>query len=167
MKNKLLTLLLCLSMISCWWHSDDGGENIPFTSAYEATILSRTELENSITLQEARAIEETGKIYVVGNYLFINEPYVGFHIINNTNPSSPVAEKFLTTPGVTDIIFKGDSFYINQAVDLVALKFDETLTNVTETKRVRNVFPAILSPDGFLPDVDTDEIVVDWTLNVN
>ncbi|MEM6718674.1 MAG: hypothetical protein AAF611_05150 [Bacteroidota bacterium] len=166
MKNTLFTIMLCLSMISCWY-SDDGGDTFIATSAYEAVILSRTELENSITLEQARAIEETGKIYVVANYLFVNEPNVGFHIVNNTNPSSPVVEKFLTTPGVTDIILKGDSFYINQAVDLVALKFNAALTNITETKRVRNVFPILLSPDGYLPELGTDEIVVNWTLNLN
>ena len=124
MKNKLFTLILCLSLVSCWLTDDDGGDT-NFTTAYNPLILSRTELENSITLQEARSIEKTGKIYVIDNYLFVNEPYVGFHIINNTDPSNPVIEKFLTTPGVTDIIFKGGSFYINQAVDLVALKFND------------------------------------------
>lgn len=166
MKNKLFTLILCLSLISCWYTDDDGGDP-GFTTSYSPLILSRTDLESSITLQEARPIEETGKIYVIGNYLFVNEPYVGFHIINNTNPSSPVVEKFLTTPGVTDIIFKGESFYINQAVDLVALKFTDALTNVTETKRVKNVFPVINSPDGYHPNLGADEIVVDWNLNLN
>ncbi|WP_298514134.1 hypothetical protein [uncultured Kordia sp.] len=166
MKNKLFTLILCLSLISCWY-SDDGGDTIA-NSLYEPTILLRTELESSITLQEARAIEKTGKIYVIGNYLFVNEPHVGFHIINNSDPSNPVAEKFLTTPGVTDIIFKGDSFYINQAVDLVALKFNDAMTSVTETKRIKNTFPVMESPDGYYHQTTSDdEIVVNWTLNLN
>lgn len=157
--------MLCLSLVSCWY-SDDGGDTISST-AYTPTILSRTELESSITLQEARSITKTGKIYVIGNYLFVNEPHVGFHIINNADPANPVVEKFLTTPGVTDIIFKGESFYINQAVDLVALKFNDALTSVTETKRIENTFPQMLSPDGFYHTTGTDEIVVNWTLNGN
>ncbi|AXG72438.1 hypothetical protein KORDIASMS9_04712 [Kordia sp. SMS9] len=164
MKHKLIIAIVCLSLVSCWLTDDDVG-GASFTSAYTPVILSRTDFENSITVQAARPIEETGKIYVIGNYLFVNEPYVGFHIINNANPSSPVVEKFLTTPGVTDIIFKGESFYINQAVDLVALKFADGMTNVIETKRVKNVFPVIWAPDGSYTEVTEDEVVVNWTLN--
>ncbi|MFK7748880.1 MAG: hypothetical protein AB8B65_10840 [Kordia sp.] len=166
MKYKLLTLLLCLSLVSCWLTDDDIGDP-GFTSNYNAVIFTRADLESSITIQEARPIVQTGKIYVIGNYLFVNEPYVGFHIINNTDPANPVVEKFLTTPGVTDIIFKGESFYINQAVDLVALKFTNELTEVVETKRIKNAFPVVTSPDGYYPDLGTDEIVVNWTLNLN
>jgi len=163
MKIKVLSLLLCLSLVSCIFGDDDIGT--PQSSNYEPVTLLRSELESSIELQEAQPILETGKIYVVGSYLFVNEPYVGFHIINNQDPSNPIVERFLKTPGVTDIIFRDQSFYINQAVDLVALKFNETLTAVTETKRIENVFPNLLSPDGFPPNVGADEIVINWTQN--
>jgi hypothetical protein len=163
MKIKLLSALLCLSLVSCIFGDDDNV--IPAFTNYEAVILSRTELESSIELQAARPILETGKIYVISGYLFVNEPNVGFHIINNQDPSNPIVERFLTTPGVTDIIFKDESFYINQAVDLVALKFNESLTSITETKRVRNVFPVLHSPDFFHPELGADEIVVNWILN--
>jgi hypothetical protein len=163
MKIKILSALLCLSLVSCLFGDDDIGT--PQFSNYEPVIVLRSEIENSIELQAARQILETGKIYVVGSYLFVNEPYVGFHIINNADPSNPIVEQFLTTPGVTDIIFKDQSFYINQAVDLVALKFNESLTAVTETKRVENVFPALLSPEGLYPNVAADEIVINWTQN--
>ncbi len=163
MKIKILSALLCLSLISCIFGDDDNGT--PEFTNYEAVILSRTELENSIELQAARPIAETGKIYVISDYLFVNEPNVGFHIINNQDPSNPIVERFLTTPGVTDIISKGESFYINQAVDLVALKFNGSFTAITETKRVRNIFPVLLSPDFYYPNVGADEIVVNWTQN--
>lgn len=150
MKANYLIVLLFLSFTSCFYNDD----NIPpATSSFEATTMLRSELETSIVLQEAKPITETGKIYVKGQYLFINEPYEGFHIVNNTDPSNPVVEKFLVTLGATDLIFKGNSFYINQAVDLVALKFNASFDGVIETQRVENIFPQLLSPDGFFPDV--------------
>lgn len=163
MKANYLIVLLVLFFTSCF-HNDDNGLP-PETSIYQQETLLRSELETSIVLQEAKPITETGKIYVKGSYLFINEPYQGFHIINNADPSNPIVEKFLVTPGATDLIFKDDSFYINQAVDLVALKFNASFDGVIETQRVENIFPQLLSPDGFFPDVAPNEIVINWTQN--
>lgn len=163
MKANYLIVLLFLSFTSCFYNDDNV---IPQpTSSFEVTTMLRSELETSIVLQNAKPITETGKIYVKGQYLFINEPYVGFHIINNTDPSNPVVEKFLVTPGATDLIFKDNSFYINQAVDLVALKFNASFDGIIETQRVENIFPQLLSPDGFFPNVAANEIVINWTQN--
>jgi hypothetical protein len=163
MKANYLIVFITLIFNSCFYNDD----NVipPETSSYQEVTLLRSELETSIVLQEAKPIIETGKIYVKGAYLFINEPYQGFHIVNNTDPSNPIVEKFLVTPGATDLIFKNDSFYINQAVDLVALKFNASFDGVIETQRVENIFPQLLSPDGFFPNIAPNEIVINWTQN--
>lgn len=161
---KLLALLLILGFLSCD-PSDEGLPGGSSANAYKPVIIQRAVLETSIQLQEAKPIEETGKIYVKGNYLFINEPYTGFHIIDNSNPETPVPLKFLTAPGTTDLIFKGNSFYVNQAVDLVALKFDETLSNVVETDRITNAFPQLLAPNGNQAFLSDNEIVIKWVEN--
>jgi len=164
MKASYLIVFIALIFNSCFYTDDNGGIP-PESSSYQQVTLIRSELETSIVLQEAKPITETGKIYVKGQYVFINEPYQGFHIVNNTDPSNPVIERFLVTPGATDLIFKDDSFYINQAVDLVALKFNASFDGVIETQRVENIFPQLISPDGFLPDVAPNEIVINWTQN--
>ena len=161
---KLLAFMLIVGFLSCN-PTDEGLPGGPLSNAYKPIIIQRTVLESSIQLQEAKPIEETGKIYVKGSYLFINEPYEGFHIIDNSDPTTPLPLKFLTTPGATDLIFKGDSFYVNQAVDLVALKFDETLSNVIETDRVVNAFPQLLAPNGNQAFLSENEIVIKWVEN--
>lgn len=161
---KLLAFLLILGVFSCN-PSDDGLPGGSTTNLYKPIIIQRAALEASIQLQEAKPIVETGKIYVKGNYLFINEPYVGFHIIDNNNPANPIPLKFLAAPGTTDLIFKGNSFYVNQAVDLVALKFNETLSNVVETDRVVNAFPQLLAPNGNQAFLSDDEIIIKWVEN--
>ncbi|WP_430410928.1 hypothetical protein [Kordia sp.] len=166
MKANHLIVFIALIFTSCFYNDDNVIPTVePPASSFEATTLLRSELETSIVLQEAKPIAETGKIYVKEQYLFINEPYEGFHIVNNSDPSNPIVEKFLVTPGATDLIFKNDSFYINQAVDLVALKFNASLDGIIETQRVENIFPQLLSPDGFFPNVAPNEIVINWTQN--
>ena len=160
MIRKILLLLFFITVTSCLNFNDDGDP--PISSSFTPEILTRTAFEASIILEPSKAIEETGKIYVINNYLFINEPYVGFHVLDNTNPANPNPLKFLRTPGATDLIFKGDSFYVNQAVDLVALKFNGDFTTIEITKRLEDIFPQIASPDGFMANVGQDEIVVNW-----
>ncbi|WP_298417968.1 hypothetical protein [uncultured Kordia sp.] len=168
MKTNYFIVFIALIFTSCFYNNDDNfipTATGPSASLFEPTTMLRSELETSITLQEAKPIIETGKIYVKGQYLFINEPYTGFHIINNADPANPIVEKFLVTPGATDLIFKNDSFYINQAVDLVALKFNAAFDGIVETQRVENIFPQLLSPDGFYPNIAPNEIVINWTQN--
>jgi hypothetical protein len=160
MIKKCLIVLLFISVSSCLNFTDDGDP--PISSAFTPEIISRAAFNESIVLAPAKAIEETGKIYVIGNYLFINEPYEGFHVMDNTDPANPNALKFLNTPGATDLIFKGDSFYVNQAVDLVALKFNTDISAVAVTERIEDVFPQILSPDGFDANAAANEIVINW-----
>ena len=99
-------LLLFVGVTSCLNFNDDGDP--PISSVFTPEIVTRTAFNASIILAPAKTIEETGKIYVIGSYLFINEPYVGFHVLDNTNPADPIPLKFLKTPGATDLIFKGN-----------------------------------------------------------
>ncbi|NQY06196.1 MAG: hypothetical protein HRT68_08445 [Flavobacteriaceae bacterium] len=163
MKEKLIAVLLLFCLFSCIQDDDQSGDE-PI-SDFQAVIMQRAAFENSIELQDPKPIEETGKIYVKGTELYINEPYKGFHIIDNTDPTNPTPIKYLVTPGATDLIFKQDSFYINQAVDLVALKFDTGFNQVTETRRILGVFPSIRSPQGFQAYTEEGQIVVNWIEN--
>lgn len=168
MKYRIIVFLgLLLSMQSCWYTSrqdDDVFE--PRTSDYRAITISRTDFESSVNLEPARAIENAGKIYIVNHLLFLNEKNEGFHIFDNSDPSNPEPINFLKVPGSTDIAIKNSVFYINQAVDLVTMEFDEGEPNsISVTKRNPNVFPELLSPDGFYAtDIPSDHIVIDWEL---
>lgn len=153
-------------MTSCIWDTnDDDGGTTPFESSYDPVIIQRDILETSTEVQAEAIISESGKIYVKDQYLLINEPNKGFHIYNNSDPSNPQKIKFLKVLGSTDISIKGNVLYINNAVDLIALTFNQDFSDVTITKRVRNVFPVMMSPDGFYPNLEEDEVVVDWVLN--
>lgn len=159
---RLLILSLILLNTSCPFYGGDDG--FIQTSAYEPVILEREAFENSTELVDDQSIETSGKIYVKDNYLIINEPRKGFHIYDNTNPENPTKIKFLRVLGSSDLSIKGNMIYANNARDLIALSIDEDFKNVTVTKRLQNVFPELLSPDGFYGYASNSQVIIDWKL---
>jgi hypothetical protein len=87
-----------------------------------------------------RPLEQAGKIYIRGNYVFVNEINKGIHIINNQNPASPQPVSFVSVPGNVDIAVKGNVLYADNAVDLLALDISNP-TDVKLLKRIENAFP--------------------------
>jgi len=136
----------------------------PTFSRYEPILLDRNDFENSVSLKDPISISTSGKIYIKDDLLFINEIHKGFHIYDNSDPTSPTPIKFLEVPGSTDLAIRENMIYINQATDLIALEYDTT-DGITLTKRVVNVFPELRSPDGFLSyNIPENNVVVGWTL---
>ncbi|TBN04401.1 hypothetical protein EYD45_07220 [Hyunsoonleella flava] len=168
LKHKpLLYLLFTLLLSSCIYFggSDDDDPLIDVTSnRYDPVILKRESFNTSIELMPPQNQGIMGKIYIKDNYLFINEPNKGFHIYDNSNPENPIKLKFLKVLGSTDVSIKQDILYVNNAVDIIALSFSNDFNEVTVSKRIENVFPEMISPDGYRANIASDEVVIDWTL---
>ncbi len=159
-KGKLMTSIFLLSLLLCAFQCEDD----IYSSRYKPISIKRTDFNNAVGLVAMKPQEIMGKIYVKDHFLLINEPNLGFHIYNNSDPSNPVKIKFLKVPGSSDVAIKSDVLYINSAVDLIALTFNDDFSDVIVTKRVKNVFPEMLSPDGDYANIPEDEIVVNWIL---
>lgn len=102
--------------------------------------LSPSEYRVDIENQAGRALESAGKIYVAGNYILVNEPRKGIHIIDNTDPRSPQAVSFISIIGNVDMAVRGNILYADNYTDLLAID----ISNPTEARlmnRVQNVFP--------------------------
>ncbi len=163
-RNFFLILLACFSLQSCLRFDSPDRDWEPIKSAFEPIHLSRAELNNSIQLKPAKSILNSGKIYIVKNLLFVNEKLEGFHIFDNSNPENPKKIKFLEVPGASDLAIRDSILYINQATDLITLQFDLTTQTVQLTKRIKNTFPKLLSPDNFFANnIPEDNIVINWT----
>lgn len=162
--NLKIHLLLLLLFTSCIWNDDNTIIQDDFISSYQAVTLQRDVFETSTEVLNPQPIETSGKIYVKDQFLLINEPNKGFHVYDNSDPTNPVNIKFLKVLGSTDIAIKGSVLYINNAVDLIALTFNTDFSDIQITKRVENVFPIMLSPDGFFIQPEANEVIVDWTL---
>ena len=162
--KKICLLILCLSLSSCFlnWEGEENNTEQPDSfSRYEPTVLSTIDFERSISVQDQKEITEASKIYITNNLIFINDKRTGFHIFDNSDTANPIKKKFLNAPGATDIAIRGNTLYINQATDLVVLTFDFNTLNAVLSKRVRNVFPELQSPDGERYYED-GKVVVNW-----
>ncbi len=114
-------------------------------------------------------IERTGKLYVRGSYIFLNEPDKGIHIIDNANPSDPRNVAFIDIPGNMDMAVKGNTLYADVYTDLVTIDITDPL-QAKLTSVVEGVFPFRQYYGYFY--ADTSKVIVDWmqrdtTINVD
>ncbi len=171
LKPALLILLCCLCFQSCWLTNDDVDPitiDIP-ESYYEPIIMQRDEFETTTALSvNPEPIMNSGKIYVKDDLIFINERDKGFHVIDNADPANPQNVAFINVLGSSDLSIKGETIYVNNATDLLALSIDAEAGTLEIKKRVVDAFPELLSPAGFgYYNLQENEIVVGWTLTSN
>ena len=58
------------------------------------------EFRNSVVITSPKEIVESGKIYVYQDYIFVNDKYKGIHVIDNSNPVTPVKIAFISILGM-------------------------------------------------------------------
>ena len=137
-------------------------------TAYSAVLMTRADLEKSISFQNSKPIQQIGKIYKKGSWVFITEKYKGIHLIDNTNPANPVKAGFIRVPGCVDIAMKNNSILADNSVDLVTIEIS-SLPEIKVVSRIRNVFPELLPPDlQYLPTKYSlnsrpgNTVIVEW-----
>ncbi|QHT67113.1 hypothetical protein GXP67_10855 [Rhodocytophaga rosea] len=106
---------------------------------YRPVYASYEEIRTVQTLSP-QALIHPGKIYVKGDFLFVNDVNQGIHIINNQNPVSPQPISFISIPGNVDIAVKDNILYADNATDLVALDISNP-NDIKLVKRIMNTFP--------------------------
>lgn len=126
-----------------------------FTPVYK----TKTEVRQNIKSNTPRTLQYPGKLYMFGSYIFLNELDKGIHVIDNSNPASPVKLAFIDIPGNRDLAVKGNILYADLYTDLVTLDISNP-HNVQVAKIIDNVFPHRLYDAHFR--ADTTKIIVDW-----
>ena len=106
---------------------------------YRPIYSSQAEMRQ-VSTEAPQALRKLGKIYVRGNYLFINEQGKGLHLIDNADPRAPRKLSFIKIPGNVDIAVKGNLLYADNGRDFVVLNIADP-TNVQLVKRIENAFP--------------------------
>ncbi|MDB5199684.1 MAG: hypothetical protein JWO92_1647 [Chitinophagaceae bacterium] len=131
-----------------------------YTYAYYNPVYKTTaEVKANIKSNPATEIQNPGKIYILGNYIFLNEIDKGIHIIDNSNPSSPVNKAFITIPGNMDMAVKGNILYADLYTDLVTIDISNPLNAVVK-KYNEGAFPYRSYGYGFT--ADRTKIIIDW-----
>ena len=119
----------------------------------------KNEVYADIKSNAPKEIKSPGKIFLFGNYIFLNEVNEGVHIIDNADPSNPKSKAFINIPGNLDIAVKGNTLYADLYSDLVVVDISDPL-NAKFIKYIPNVFPDRSYSNGFL--ADNTRIIVDW-----
>lgn len=126
-----------------------------FSPVYKTSEAVRANIKSN----EPKTLERTGKLYIRGNYIFLNEVDKGIHVINNTNPANPVNVAFIDIPGNMDMAVKGNMLYADAYTDLMTIDITDPLKakllSVTE-----NAFPYRQYYGAFY--ADTSMVIVDW-----
>lgn len=164
-KNILFYFLPIVALVlnGCFGYCDDCSQNVG-NEPYKAVILERIAFEASVKTISNQDIVKSGKIYIKDNLMFVNDVNKGFHVYNYTNPQNPIKIGFIQILGATDLSIRNNVIYINQAVDLVTLTYNPTNNSIVVNHRNKNVFPQKNSPNGTFPNVNQNQIVVDWQL---
>jgi hypothetical protein len=121
-----------------------GGTNYIVTDS-APDYITRDSLNNSVATVSSQPVLHPAHVVSFGNYLFINEPYQGWHVINNTNPAAPSNVAFITAPGSLDATASNGYLYLQNSVDLVVLSIANPSQPVV-VKRMQNVLNIPASP---------------------
>lgn len=138
MKAGFLHLLL-LTMAVMFWSCNDKCTETRVSRRLTPVLKPLSEIRSAVRAEAAHTLKRPGKMYVKGNYLFINEIKEGIHIIDNSNPAAPSFVSFLNIPGNGDIAVKGNILYADSYSDLIAFDISD-LNTPKEVGRVNNVF---------------------------
>ncbi len=126
-----------------------------YTPVYRTTAEVRANIKSNAP----RPIRQAGKLFLRGQYIFLNEIDKGIHVIDNSNPANPKNAAFIDIPGNMDLAVKGDILYADLYSDFVTLDISDPL-NVTTKKIIDNAFPYRRYNNGFV--ADNRKIIVDW-----
>ena len=133
--KKLAGLIFIMLLVSGFgWNM--GGERY---ISHEPVYMSWDELRSSIKLEVPKESKKRGKIYLYKNWILLNEPNKGIHIIDNTDKSDPIGIYFINIPGNVDMAVRNDRLYVDSFTDLVILNFEHP-SKVKEISRRKDVF---------------------------
>ena len=127
-----------------------------FTPVYKTLTNLRAEVQN----KPAASVANTGKLYIRGSWIFLNELNKGIHVIDNSNPSHPVKVSFINIPGNVDMYTKGNILYADLYCDLMAADITDP-RQISVTKYLTNTFPD-RSAYSTSTNPDSIKILVAW-----
>lgn len=120
-----------------------------------------TALRAAVQSKTAMAVVNTGKLYINGNWIFLNEQNKGIHVIDNSNPAHPVNTAFINIPGNIDMAVKGNTLYADLYCDLAAIDISDP-KHISVAKFLTNTFPD-KSSNPATANPDSINVITNWT----
>jgi len=158
MKRNLLFMMVAIAgiLLGC---SESGYKTETYEYMVNEPVFMAVSDIRSVELKTSAAqpIKEQGKICFYNGYLYISEPGMGIHIIDNREPRQPEAVGFVELEGNTDISIRNDKLYADSYIDL--LWFDITNPAAPKyTDRLEGVF------EQCLPPIIDNEYMIDYNM---
>ena len=126
---------------------------------YKPVYKTTAEVRSNIKSNAPKNIENPGKIYIRGQFIFLNEIDQGIHVIDDSNPSMPKNIAFIDIPGNMDLAVKGNTLYADLYTDLVAIDISDP-HHVVLKKVIEGVFPDRYYGIVFNPD--SSQVIASW-----
>ena len=102
--SRLFIFLLLTCSCTLTW-GDDPDENaeceesctngIYYYNSFSVQTITLEELQSQINIESALPYGETGKFYFYNNSLFVNEPQLGLHLLDVSNPTNIQKNNFI------------------------------------------------------------------------
>lgn len=134
--SLLLAGMMVLVLPSC---HDEVTSTYTFKTVIPVYLEMSTIRAKDIVVAPPQELENPGKIYIYGDYLFVNEPQKGIHILDNSNPAAPINVNFIKIDGNVDLAINSGILYADSYVDLLAFDIND-IRNVKLENRVQDVF---------------------------
>jgi len=171
--KKINLLILCLLVLVSCDKDDDQSQDQSQIQEIQVAIpetMPLSDFRALVNVEEPAAIEESGKIYTYQNLIFINDNLKGVHVIDNSNPESPVKKAFIRIPQNTDVAVRNNLLYANSGIDLVVFDISD-INNIQQQSTVENVFDSDypeIPNEAFYADFSSvnfsEEVIVGYTL---
>lgn len=126
---------------------------------YRPLYKTMAQVEAEIKSATPVPIKEPGKLFIIDNYIFLNERGKGIHIIDNSNPALPVNKAFIAIPGNQDVAVYGNTLYADCYTNMLTIDITNPM-QARHTKTTAGIFPDNSSVNGF--PVDSSRIIYDW-----
>lgn len=150
--------LLFLILPGCLKDSVKGTRTVTYTML-TPVYKTRAEVYGAMNSNPATEVTSAGKIYIKGQFIYLNEIDRGVHIIDNSNPSNPKPVAFLGIPGNRDMAVKDNILYADMYGDLLAIDItNPRQTNVT--KEIPGFFQMRIYENPAY--INNSLVLVDW-----
>ena len=157
---KTFSALLILSVMALSSCKKDKCVQTVTYKKYVPIYMSYADMRDSVKSGPAQPLKNPGKIYIKGNYIFVNEQNAGIHIIDNSNPSSPQNIAFINIPGNMDLAATGNTLYADCYVDLLCIDISNP-ASIKVMNTVQNALPYPTYTNGYNAD-PTLGVVKEW-----
>jgi hypothetical protein len=165
-RSFFIISILSLVLFSCIEPTSEPYDLLDGTEVY-VPIYASEEEAHEITVSAARPIENPGKIFLYQDYLIVNSPGKGFHVIDNSRPIAPTPLFFINVPGSNDVAIKDGYIYTDNYSDIVVFTIEQN-ENVQIIERMEDIMNNQLYPpyrNVYFECVDESKgVVIDWVL---